>query len=196
MPKIIVDIENKILTAAETLFSARGFEETDMRQIAKQAGIAVGTIYQYYRDKQDLYQQVISFRWSSTLRKLEEISKQDRAPEELLTEMLAVLSRQVCTLSIWKEIAALYTQHVDKNTANDPSAGTHAMFSQLFGRVIKRIAPSGAVSTELANQLGSFAFVMTADLSHLPPDAAVGQSQLIADLLVSYLAINFPKDTT
>jgi AcrR family transcriptional regulator len=46
--------QKQILDAALAVFSARGFGEASVSDIAEQAGIGVGTIYNYYKDKQDL----------------------------------------------------------------------------------------------------------------------------------------------
>jgi AcrR family transcriptional regulator len=46
--------QKQILDAALAVFSAQGFGEATMAAIAAEAGIGVGTIYNYYRDKHDL----------------------------------------------------------------------------------------------------------------------------------------------
>ena len=38
-----------ILAAARTLFAQKGYEETTIADIAREAGIAVGTVYLYFR---------------------------------------------------------------------------------------------------------------------------------------------------
>lgn len=48
-----------ILAAALDEFSARGFEATRLDDVAKRAGIAKGTIYLYFRDKESLFQELI-----------------------------------------------------------------------------------------------------------------------------------------
>ena len=45
----------RILDAAEAVFSARGYYEASIIEIAIRADLAVGTIYLYFRDKADLY---------------------------------------------------------------------------------------------------------------------------------------------
>jgi len=52
--------ENDILTAAYSIFSARGYEKTAVSEIAKLAGVAEGTVYKYFESKQDLLAQVIA----------------------------------------------------------------------------------------------------------------------------------------
>ena len=48
------ETRNRILDAALRLFRERGFEETTMRDVASEAGVATGAAYYYYRSKQDL----------------------------------------------------------------------------------------------------------------------------------------------
>jgi TetR/AcrR family transcriptional regulator len=45
----------RITAAAATLFAERGFAATDVAQIAKQAGVAKGSLYNYFESKEDLY---------------------------------------------------------------------------------------------------------------------------------------------
>jgi len=48
------DKKIRILRSAARLFSRQGYNETAMKDIADDVGIAVGTIYLYYRNKEDL----------------------------------------------------------------------------------------------------------------------------------------------
>lgn len=52
--------EEQILSAALAVFSRRGFGEATIPAIAQEAGIAVGTIYNYYQSKRDLLVSLIS----------------------------------------------------------------------------------------------------------------------------------------
>jgi AcrR family transcriptional regulator len=48
-----------ILTAALDEFSTRGFAATRLDDVAQRAGVAKGTIYLYFRDKESLFQELI-----------------------------------------------------------------------------------------------------------------------------------------
>jgi AcrR family transcriptional regulator len=52
--------EADIISAAHAIFSEKGYEKAAMNEIAKQAGVAEGTIYKYFSNKQDLLARVIS----------------------------------------------------------------------------------------------------------------------------------------
>ncbi len=48
------DKENQILEAAETMFSEKGFNKTKVQEIARAANVAEGSIYDYFKNKEDL----------------------------------------------------------------------------------------------------------------------------------------------
>ncbi len=50
--------EGRILAAAVSVFGARGFHETTVSHIAREAGVATGTIYNYFHQKEDLLVEV------------------------------------------------------------------------------------------------------------------------------------------
>ena len=48
----------QIVAASHRLFLAQGFHGTTMRQIAKQSGMALGSLYNHFTDKDDLFRAV------------------------------------------------------------------------------------------------------------------------------------------
>ena len=53
-PKLVEERRGQIVRAAVKLFSEDGYYTTTIQQIARQAGISTGLIYQYFRDKDDI----------------------------------------------------------------------------------------------------------------------------------------------
>ena len=51
--------QEQILTAAFEVFAAHGYEAARIDEVARLAGIAKGTIYLYFRDKEKLFQAVV-----------------------------------------------------------------------------------------------------------------------------------------
>ena len=49
-----LDKLRRIKDAAQSLFVAKGFDDTTMREIAVRAGVGLGTIFLYAKDKRDL----------------------------------------------------------------------------------------------------------------------------------------------
>ena len=48
----------EIISVAEAVFSANGFERTTIEMVAKQADFSVGSIYNFFKGKKDLFRQV------------------------------------------------------------------------------------------------------------------------------------------
>lgn len=53
-PKLVEERQGQIVQAAVKLFSEEGYYTTTIQQIAKQAKVSTGLIYQYFRDKDDI----------------------------------------------------------------------------------------------------------------------------------------------
>lgn len=53
-PKLVEERRGQIVRAAVKLFSEDGYYTTTIQQVARQAGISTGLIYQYFRDKDDI----------------------------------------------------------------------------------------------------------------------------------------------
>jgi AcrR family transcriptional regulator len=63
----------RILVAAQKRFGAFGYRRTGVGDIARQAGIAAGTIYRYFASKEDIFREVvreIHERWLARARKV------------------------------------------------------------------------------------------------------------------------------
>ena len=54
--------QQEIVDAALYLFSQNGFHGTTMAQIARRAGVGVGTLYQHFQGKEDLYLSLLEER--------------------------------------------------------------------------------------------------------------------------------------
>jgi len=53
-PKLVEERREQIIKAATKLFSEQGYYLTTIQDIASEAGISVGLIYQYFKDKDDV----------------------------------------------------------------------------------------------------------------------------------------------
>lgn len=53
-PRLVTERRGQIVRAAVKLFSERGYYTTTIQEIAREAGISTGLVYQYVRDKDDV----------------------------------------------------------------------------------------------------------------------------------------------
>jgi AcrR family transcriptional regulator len=67
MPKIIKDAKETIVREARALLSESNAAKLNMRTLAESAGIAAGTLYNYFPSKEDLIVAVIKEDWEKML---------------------------------------------------------------------------------------------------------------------------------
>jgi AcrR family transcriptional regulator len=79
-----------ILDAALDEFSARGFAAARLDDVAKRAGVAKGTIYLHFKDKEALFQELVRTMLSPVVTRLEALRASD-APIRIVLERFADL---------------------------------------------------------------------------------------------------------
>jgi len=78
----------EILDEAETIFAAKGFHAATMAEIAQGAGFAIGTLYQFFHGKEDLY---VSMVIEKLQRMYQEIRDAVQAREDTLQRIEALV---------------------------------------------------------------------------------------------------------
>src|SRR2546425_3151468 len=84
-----------ILAAALTEFSARGFAATRLDDVARRAGVAKGTIYLYFRDKESLFQELVRAMISPIVGVVEAAPMADLPVRIVAETLIDVLIREV-----------------------------------------------------------------------------------------------------
>lgn len=70
--------EQDILNASVQVFSCTGYSKTKMHQIADEAGIASGTIYLYFKNKEDILLKIFETVWQNLFHIIERIDSEEK----------------------------------------------------------------------------------------------------------------------
>ncbi len=170
MPRIRADsieahkalTRTQVLEAAEELFRAQGYEETSLGDIAAYVGIGRTTLYEYFKDKEDLMVSLV----------------EERLPD-VIHDMVSSLP---AGLSHAERLCRLATRTVEF-VATDPSLGIilHRDVPKLSGSGQVRVrAAHGPLATEFTRLYR--AGVAEGELRALPVDVA---GRFIQDLIMS-----------
>ena len=76
--------KSKVLKAALTLFSSKGYSETKMSEIARNVGISVGALYLRFRSKEELCLELIKDQTKDISRLTDELIKTKEDPLDTL----------------------------------------------------------------------------------------------------------------
>lgn len=79
---------NKILDSAGAVFAEHGFYKATISQIAANAGVADGTLYLYFKNKEDILYQYISFKTEVVFKKMRGAVENGHTAEDKLRHLI------------------------------------------------------------------------------------------------------------
>src|SRR5437868_5484399 len=117
-----------VLIAAEEVFAEKGLHDTSMAEIAKRAGLAVGTLYNHFADRESLLEALLMERKGELL--------------EAIDEQLKALGKATFVDQLMALLTAVFTsceQHRGLFAAAlEAKIGNHSeMAKELYSRVEK-----------------------------------------------------------
>src|SRR5215470_8790375 len=81
---------SELLSAARSVFSRKGFHNATIDDIAQEAGVAKGTVYLYFKSKQDIYLEALRDGIQTLLQEMRAETDADGAAESKLRKLIAV----------------------------------------------------------------------------------------------------------
>jgi AcrR family transcriptional regulator len=84
-----------ILEAALDEFSARGFAGARLEDVAKRAGVAKGTIYLYFADKEALFQELVRFQIGPVMSAFAAALASELPLKSLIDQAIEIFTREV-----------------------------------------------------------------------------------------------------
>ena len=131
------DKRQAILNAAEKTFGANGYAAATMEQIAVDAGISKGSIYNYFRSKQDLFMELFA----------QSVAGDEAQVDTLLDQSIPASRKIEALLDIWfksfehyQKIGALFLEYWATAAREHREGGLTATFQQIYARWRERIA--------------------------------------------------------
>ncbi|SDY40102.1 TetR/AcrR family transcriptional regulator [Thermoactinomyces sp. DSM 45892] len=87
--RLVQERRQQIVEGAVRLFIEKGFHKTTTREIARECGLSIGTMYEYIQSKEDVLYLVCHYIHSLLLEKLHSISSHHLTAKEMLSSSLA-----------------------------------------------------------------------------------------------------------
>ena len=82
------DKYQRILEASVNVFADNGFHQSTVSQIAKKAGVADGTIYLYFKNKEDILVQIFNYKTKQIFERFREVVNSADNPIEKLRNLI------------------------------------------------------------------------------------------------------------
>ena len=117
VPKQKRSMEKKeaIKKAALELFSTQGYHNTSTNEIAKKAGVSIGTLYSYYPDKRAIYDELVGDLYRTTMEevKFTEFPRDSSVRRQVRGYVSLVLHNHEYMTAFQKELSALSMLYED-----------------------------------------------------------------------------------
>lgn len=107
MPKIIENLESRLIEEAKKQIAASGYGAMTIRSVAKACGVGVGTVYNYFSSKEELIAKHLLDDWKQCITAIRAVSNYSETPRPValcIYDHLVSFSR--CHASIFQDDAA------------------------------------------------------------------------------------------
>ena len=145
MPKIIENLREQILNEAKKQLFEQGYEKTTIRSVAQECGIAVGTVYNYFKSKDILIASLVLEDWNGCIQSIANYPKEDRR---------AFLEYIHISLNAFeKKHDKLFTDKEDAKTFNTVFFERHRLLRSQLSQLIKPLTDDAFLSEYVAEAL-------------------------------------------
>ena len=139
---------HQILEAAVRVFARQGFHQSTVAQIAKEAGVADGTIYLYFKNKDDILVQFFSFRAKQVFESFREAV--DRA-DSSLDKLRNLVRRHLAEFQRDRDGAVVYQVETHQNSrlAEAQIKEMSQMYRDLISEIVEQGQQDGTIRKDL-----------------------------------------------
>jgi TetR/AcrR family fatty acid metabolism transcriptional regulator len=137
-----------ILEAAVKVFSRQGFYQSTVAQIAREAGVADGTIYLYFKNKDDILVQFFSYRTKQVFERFRaEVNKSDNSLDKLRN----LIRRHLTEFQRDRDMAVVYQVETHQNSrlAEDQIREMSQMYQDLVSEIVETGQQEGRIRKDL-----------------------------------------------
>jgi len=143
-----MDKYRRILEAAITVFAEQGYFQSTIAQIAKEAGVADGTIYLYFKNKDDILVQFYQYKTRQIFERFRDAVSQPASAEEKLRCLIHVHLQE---FQKDRNMAIVYQAetHQNRRLGNDQIKEMSKMYRDIISEVVELGQEEGTIRKDL-----------------------------------------------
>lgn len=174
------ETRQRILDASLSLFRSGGFEATTTRDIAREAGIATGTLFNYFPTKEAIVMELVSASLEKAGEQFPKRRRNDASLEEDLFLYVSTGLRQLKAIRTFVGPALETGFNPARQSAGDERAGD--LRAGHLATVAGLLAEHGVTAPPSAMELQMYWMLYTGVLTHWATDASPKQEDTLAVL--------------
>jgi TetR/AcrR family fatty acid metabolism transcriptional regulator len=181
-----------ILESAITVFARMGYHGARVSDIAREAGIAYGLVYHYFKNKEEILRTIFEERWSGFLEGLEGIADSAGTTENKLVSVAALMLNAYRLRPEWVKVLVLEIQRSSRFAEPSQQRAIGGLVQVIAG-LIRAGQANGELRRNVDPEVASYLFiggleiVITArvlDVLKIDPGEEQGYYQKVARTVV------------
>jgi AcrR family transcriptional regulator len=157
------DKREVILDAAIQVFAQRGYHRSRVSDIAREAGIAYGLVYHYFRNKEEILHTIFEERWSGFLEAVEAIATSKTTAEDKLVSVAALILNAYRLRPAWVKVLVLEIQRSSR-VADPGQIRAVGRFFQLVAKILRSGQEQGELRRDLDPDVACYVFIGALEL--------------------------------
>jgi len=140
--------KSELLTAARAVFAKKGFHDASIEEIAEMAEVAKGTVYLYYKSKNDLYLEALRFGIESLVK---ELKARADTPGSCLETLRLLTHTKIVFFDENRDFFRIYYSEMGKLPAHPAGLSLVRDLYAEQARVFERVLREGIKRREVRN---------------------------------------------
>ena len=176
--------KDKIFKTAISLFSARGFRGTSIRDIANEMNISISTIYHYFGNKEGLLIAILEHSSKPLVNELKEVVALDLPPKEKLKKLLHTHLRIAGAYTEESKIFFLDEEHLSPE-GDRINRDIQREIYRMYRGVLKELDDAGLIKQRNTAILAFNIFgIINWQLRWYRPDGPLSRDEVLDEIVV------------
>jgi len=148
----------QILEAATRVFASRGYHGARVSDIAREAGIAYGLVYHYFRNKEEILDTIFAERWGAFLEVVEALAAGPQPAAEKLRQFAAIVLFANRRRPDWVKVLVFEIQRTSRFSEPEQIEAVGRLFRSV-ARIVRLGQEAGELRQDLDANLVCLAFI-------------------------------------
>ena len=158
-----LDKRSLIQDAAIKVFATHGYHGSRVSDIAREAGIAYGLVYHYFKNKEEILATIFEERWSGFLEVVEAIAGGTTSTEDRLVSVAALILNAYRVRPDWVKVLVLEIQRSSRFAEPSQIQAVGRLFDAV-AQILRSGQERGEVRGELDPDVACYVLIGALDL--------------------------------
>jgi len=157
------DKRQLILESAIKVFARAGYHGSRVSDIAREAGVAYGLVYHYFKNKEEILDTIFEENWSGFLEAVELIADTPASTEDRLLSLAALILSAYRVRADWVKVLVFELQRSSRFAEPEQIRAVGRLFKSVAG-ILRAGQEAGELRNDIDPDVACFVFIGGLDI--------------------------------